>query len=254
MRPGWSAHIFDDTRWQDRPCQRLADPRNCRELGSLANGPPLPLRHSIRSQPGLLQPRDAPPPLTGARSSLLSKPWLNHYPASPADLDVAPFPSLVQLLDDATDTPRRPRAALTSIGRSTTFGELDLMSRRFAAWLQSAGLRQGRPRRDHDAQPDALRGGADRHAARRRHGRHVNPLYTPRELAHQLKDSGAQTLVAVRSLRAHRRRRAGGRAGAAHRRRRQRHGRRPDGRAAGPAGLRADAAGRRAGARSSQCS
>ena len=125
----------------------------------------------------------------------MSKPWLNHYPAEIAPIiDVAPFPSLVQLLDDAL-TRHAGRPALTSVGRSTTFGELDLMSRRFAAWLQSQGFAKG----DRVAimMPNLMPFAVALIGTLRAGGTVVtiNPLYTPRELAHQLKDSGAQTLV-----------------------------------------------------------
>ena len=125
----------------------------------------------------------------------MNRPWLKQYPAEvAAEVDVAPCPSLVHLLDDALQR-HAGRPLITSIGRASTGAELDLMGRRFAAWLQSRGVAKG----DRVAvmmpnlMPFAvvvlgtLRAGAVVVT--------VNPLYTPRELAHQLKDSGAQTLV-----------------------------------------------------------
>jgi len=125
----------------------------------------------------------------------MSKPWLQQYPEGvPAEVDVAPFPSLVHLLDDAMKR-HAARPLLTSIGRTTTGAELDLMSRRFAAWLQSRGLARG----DRVAvmMPNLMPFAVAVIGTLRAGGVvvTVNPMYTPRELAHQLADSGAQTLV-----------------------------------------------------------
>ncbi|WP_298211068.1 AMP-binding protein [Acidovorax sp.] len=125
----------------------------------------------------------------------MSKPWNKSYPAHVAtDIDVAPFASLTHMLDEALQR-HAARPAITSLGRTTSYAELDLMSRRFAAWLQSQGVTKG----DRVALmlPNVLpfavvalgtlRAGAVMVT--------VNPLYTARELAHQLRDSGAETLV-----------------------------------------------------------
>ena len=125
----------------------------------------------------------------------MSKPWLKHYPDGiAATIEIAPFASLVPLLDDAL-TRHAGRPALTSVGRSTSFGELDLMGRRFAAWLQSQGVAKG----DRVAimMPNLMPFAVALLGTLRAGGVvvTVNPLYTPRELAHQLKDSGAGTLV-----------------------------------------------------------
>jgi len=125
----------------------------------------------------------------------MKKPWLIHYPGSvPATIDVAPYTSLVALLDDAL-TRHATRPALTSLGHTTTFAELDTMGRHFAAWLQAQGVAKG----DRVALmlPNLTPFAVALLGTLRAGGVvvTVNPLYTPRELAHQLKDSGAQTLV-----------------------------------------------------------
>jgi long-chain acyl-CoA synthetase len=125
----------------------------------------------------------------------MSHPWIAHYaPETPATIDVAPFPSLVHLLDDALAR-HAGRPALTSMGRTTTFAELDLMATRFASWLQSQGVAKG----DRVAimMPNLMPFAAAVIGTLRAGGVvvTVNPLYTPRELAHQLRDSGAETLV-----------------------------------------------------------
>ena len=124
-----------------------------------------------------------------------NKPWLSQYPAEiAAEINVAPFPSVVHLVEDAF-TRHASRPALTSLGHSTTFAELDLLSLRFAAWLQAQGVSKG----DRVAvmMPNLMPFAVCVLGTLRAGGAVVtiNPLYTPRELAHQLKDSGAETLV-----------------------------------------------------------
>jgi len=125
----------------------------------------------------------------------MTRPWLKSYPDGvAADIDVAPFPSLIHMVDDALKR-HAARPAISSMGRTTSYAELDVMSQRFAAWLQGQGVVKG----DRVAvmMPNmlpfavtaigTLRVGATVVA--------INPLYTARELAHQLRDSGAQVLV-----------------------------------------------------------
>jgi len=122
-------------------------------------------------------------------------PWLKHYsPGVPATVDLTPYTSVVHMIEEAMQR-HADRPAITSLGTTTTFAELDRQSRHFAAWLQAQGVQKG----DRVAimLPNlaafpvsalgALRAGATVVT--------VNPLYTPRELTHQLKDSGARVLV-----------------------------------------------------------
>ena len=125
----------------------------------------------------------------------MEKNWLKHYPAGvPAQISTDQYPSLVALLD-AAFAKHRELAAYKFMGRSFSFGDLDELSRAFAAYLQSLRLERG----DRVAimmpnvpqYPVAV-------AAVLRAGYvvvNVNPLYTPRELEHQLKDSGAKVVV-----------------------------------------------------------
>ena len=130
----------------------------------------------------------------------MEKSWLKQYPAGiPAHIDVQAYTSLVQLLDEAFER-HGGRVAYTFMGRSIRFSEVDRWSRALAAYLQSLGLSPG----DRVAvmlpnvpqYPVAI-------AAILRAGYvvvNVNPLYTPRELAHQLKDSGAKALVILENF------------------------------------------------------
>ena len=71
----------------------------------------------------------------------MNKPWIKSYPQGVAAvINVAPFASLTHMLDDALQR-HAARPAITSMGRSTSYAELNLLSRRFAAWLQSRGVR-----------------------------------------------------------------------------------------------------------------
>jgi long-chain acyl-CoA synthetase len=130
----------------------------------------------------------------------MEKTWLKQYPAGvPANIDVAQYPSLVALLEDSL----KKYASLPAykfMGKAISFAQVDQASRALAAYLQSLGLAKG----DRVAimlpnipqYPVAV-------AAVLRAGYvvvNVNPLYTPRELEHQLKDSGAKAIVIVENF------------------------------------------------------
>jgi len=130
----------------------------------------------------------------------MQKFWLASYPAGvPHDIDPGVYGSLVDLIDEAFRV-HASRTAYVGFGVSMSFAELDARSRAFAAWLQSTGLRRG----DRVAlmmpnvlqYPVALAGVL-------RAGMvivNVNPLYTARELEHQLKDSGARAIVILENF------------------------------------------------------
>ena len=130
----------------------------------------------------------------------MDKIWLKQYPAGvPAEIDVAQYASLVALLDESFSR-FADRTAYKFMGRSITYRQVDEASRGFAAWLQGQGLARG----DRVAvmmpnvpqYPVAVAGIL-------RAGLvvvNVNPLYTPRELEHQLKDSGAKLIVVVENF------------------------------------------------------
>ena len=126
--------------------------------------------------------------------------WLKSYPKGvPAEIDHHQYESLVHLIEEAFSK-YRSRKAYVGFGKPVTFGEIDEMSKHFAAYLQAKGLQKG----DRVAimmpnliqYPVALAGIL-------RAGLVVvnaNPLYTPRELEHQLKDSGAKAIVIVENF------------------------------------------------------
>ena len=130
----------------------------------------------------------------------MEKIWLKHYPAGvPAEVKVDVYPSLIALLEESFRK-HRDLPAYKFMGKTISFGQIDDISRAFAAYLQSLGLVRG----DRVAimmpnvpqYPVAV-------AAILRAGYvvvNVNPLYTPRELEHQLKDSGAKAIVIVENF------------------------------------------------------
>jgi len=130
----------------------------------------------------------------------MEKLWLKHYPAGvPAEIDASQFRSLAQLLEESFRT-YADRRAFICMDRAITYGELDQLSAHFAAWLQSRGLRPGA--RVAIMMPNVLQYPVVL-AAVLRAGYvvvNVNPLYTPRELEHQLKDSGAEAIVILENF------------------------------------------------------
>jgi long-chain acyl-CoA synthetase len=126
--------------------------------------------------------------------------WLKSYPVGvPADVDIAQYPSLVALLEEAF-TKYRDLPAYVCMGATLTYGQIDDLSKAFAAWLQGQGLKPG----DRLAlmMPNVLQYPVAMAAALRA-GLiivNVNPLYTARELAHQLHDSGARAIVILENF------------------------------------------------------
>ena len=130
----------------------------------------------------------------------MQKTWLKQYPAGvPAEIRTDAYPSLVALIDESL-AKFHNLAAYKFMGRSFSFRAIDDASRALAAWLQAQGLVRG----DRVAlmlpnvpqYPVAV-------AAVLRAGLvvvNVNPLYTPRELEHQLKDSGAKAIIVMENF------------------------------------------------------
>lgn len=132
------------------------------------------------------------------RSNTLDKVWLKRYPADvPAEIDADRYSSLIEMFEHAVQR-YADQPAFINMGEVMTFRKLEERSRAFAAYLQNElGLKKG----DRVAlmmpnllqYPIALFGIL-------RAGMvvvNVNPLYTPRELEHQLNDSGASAIVIV---------------------------------------------------------
>ncbi|MBR0933258.1 long-chain fatty acid--CoA ligase [Bradyrhizobium jicamae] len=126
--------------------------------------------------------------------------WLKHYPAGvPADIDVTQYSSLVELLEESFRK-FADRKAFICMDKSITYRDLDQMSTALGAYLQSKGLKKGA--RVALMMPNVLQYPISTAAVLRAGYAvvNVNPLYTPRELEHQLKDSGAEAIVVLENF------------------------------------------------------
>jgi long-chain acyl-CoA synthetase len=126
--------------------------------------------------------------------------WINSYPAAvPAEIAPHAHASLGALFE-ASCAKFADRLAFSSMGRGMTFRELEQQSRKVGAWLQSKGLVKG----DRVAvmTPNILQNPMTVYGILRAGMTvvNVNPLYTPRELEHQLKDSGAKAIVVLENF------------------------------------------------------
>lgn len=123
------------------------------------------------------------------------RPWLKNYPSGiPANIDPDAYPSLVAMIEEAFKK-YRGNTAFSCMGKSITYGELDKLSHAFGAYLHSRGLEPGD--RIGLMMPNLLQYPIALFGALRA-GLIVvntNPLYTPREMLHQLNDSGATAIV-----------------------------------------------------------
>ena len=130
----------------------------------------------------------------------MERPWLKHYPPGvPAEIDPSRYPSLVAMLEESFQT-HAAKDACVCMGKTLTYAELDAASRAFAAWLQSKGLQRGA--RVAIMMPNVLQYPVAIAAILRAGltGVNVNPLYKPRELEFQLKDSGAEVIVVLENF------------------------------------------------------
>ena len=126
--------------------------------------------------------------------------WLKHYPEGvPADINPAQYTSLVALMEESFQK-YGPQLAYSFMGKNISYAQTDSLSRALGAYLQSLGLAKG----DRVAimlpnvpqYPVAV-------AAILRAGYvvvNVNPLYTPRELEHQLKDAGTKAIIIIENF------------------------------------------------------
>jgi long-chain acyl-CoA synthetase len=130
----------------------------------------------------------------------MDKIWLKSYPPNvPADIDPDQYRSLVQLMEESFQK-YAANNAYVCMDKFLTYAELDECSRKMAAWLQSRGMAKGA--RVAVMMPNVLQYPIAL-AAILRAGYtvvNVNPLYTPRELEHQLKDSGSEAIIVLENF------------------------------------------------------
>ncbi len=126
--------------------------------------------------------------------------WLSSYPEGvPADIDPDQYPSLVAMLEESFAR-FDSRTAFSFMGKDLSYAQMDEQSRQLAAYFQSLGLAKGE--RIAIMMPNVPQYPVTV-AAILRAGYvvvNVNPLYTARELEHQLKDSGARAIVIIENF------------------------------------------------------
>jgi long-chain acyl-CoA synthetase len=131
----------------------------------------------------------------------MQKPWIDSYPpGTPAEIDLADGATLVSIFEDAAKR-FADRPAFSSMGRSMTYAELERLSGEFAAWLGGElGLARGA--RVAIMLPNLLQYPVALFGVLRAGMTvvNVNPLYTPRELKHQLEDSGAEAILILENF------------------------------------------------------
>ena len=130
----------------------------------------------------------------------MDKIWLKSYPPGvPADIDPDQYRSLVHLLEEAFQK-YADRNAYVCMDKFLTYAELDTYSRQLGAWLQSRGLKKGA--RVALMMPNVLQYPVAIAAVLRAGYTvvNVNPLYTPRELEHQLNDSGSEAIIVLENF------------------------------------------------------
>jgi long-chain acyl-CoA synthetase len=126
--------------------------------------------------------------------------WLKNYPKGvPSDIDVNQYESLVQLIEEAFKK-HGNKPAYSCMGVTMTYRQLDENSAAIAAWLQSKGI--GKGKRVAIMMPNILQYPVAMCGVLRAGATvvNVNPLYTPRELEHQLKDSGAEVIFILENF------------------------------------------------------
>src|SRR5690242_4817005 len=126
--------------------------------------------------------------------------WLKSYPPGvPADIDPSVYPSVIDLIEESF-TKFRDAKAYVCMDKALTFGEIDALSKALAAWLQGRGLARGA--RVAIMMPNVLQYPVAVAAVLRAGfiAVNVNPLYTARELEHQLHDSGAEAVIVLENF------------------------------------------------------
>ena len=130
----------------------------------------------------------------------MEKIWLKSYPPGvPSEIDATQYRSLVHLLEESFQK-YASRNAFVCMDKFITYADLDQHSKRLGAWLQSRGMKKGA--RVAVMMPNVLQYPIAI-AAILRAGYtvvNVNPLYTPRELEHQLNDSGAEAIIILENF------------------------------------------------------
>jgi long-chain acyl-CoA synthetase len=159
-----------------------------------------PLAKTGTAKPATEPARRLPKAITELIAGLPDKPWLKNYPKNmPAEIGPLPYNSIGDFLVGACRQ-FGAQPAFVCMGKSISYAEVERLSAAFGAYLQSKGLEKGA--RVALMMPNVLQYPVAMMAVLRAGFTvvNVNPLYTPRELEHQLKDSGAQAIVILENF------------------------------------------------------
>lgn len=152
------------------------------------------------SKPSPGAAKKLPNTLTALAAGLPEKPWLKSYSkVVPAEIGALPYSSIGDFLVGACKQ-FSGQPAYVCMGKSISYAELERQSAAFGAYLQSKGLQKGA--RVALMMPNVLQYPVAMMAVLRAGYVvvNINPLYTPRELEHQLRDSGAQAIVILENF------------------------------------------------------
>ncbi|PBB69457.1 long-chain fatty acid--CoA ligase [Mesorhizobium sp. WSM4312] len=159
-----------------------------------------PAKAAPPSKPATAVAKRLPKALTELAAGLPEKPWLKSYPKNvAAEIGALPYSSIGDFLVAACKQ-FSAQPAFTCMDKSITYAEVEQLSAAFGAYLQSKGLQKGA--RVAIMMPNVLQYPVAMMGILRAGYVvvNINPLYTPRELEHQLKDSGAQAIVILENF------------------------------------------------------
>lgn len=159
-----------------------------------------PAKAASTSKPAAADTKRLPKALTELAAGLPEKPWLKSYPKNvPAEIGALPYSSIGDFLVAACKQ-FSAQPAFTCMDKSISYADVEQLSAAFGAYLQSKGLQKGA--RVAIMMPNVLQYPVAMMGILRAGYVvvNINPLYTPRELEHQLKDSGAQAIVILENF------------------------------------------------------
>ncbi|UCI07619.1 long-chain-fatty-acid--CoA ligase [Mesorhizobium sp. B1-1-8] len=159
-----------------------------------------PASKAVRAASAAEPAKRLPKAIAALAAGLPDKPWLQSYPKNmPAAIGALPYNSIGDFLVGACKQ-FSGQPAFVCMGKSITYAEVERLSATFGAYLQSTGLKHGA--RVALMMPNVLQYPVAMMAVLRAGFTvvNVNPLYTPRELEHQLKDSGAEAIVILENF------------------------------------------------------
>ncbi|RWG87805.1 long-chain fatty acid--CoA ligase [Mesorhizobium sp.] len=183
-----------------KPTATATNPKSAAKAATAKTGKPAAAGNPTTAKPASAQAKRLPKAITELAAGLPDKPWLKNYPKNmPAEIGPLPYNSIGDFLVGACKQ-FSGQPAFVCMGKSISYAELERLSTAFGAYLQSKGLEKGA--RVALMMPNVLQYPVAMMGVLRAGFTvvNVNPLYTPRELEHQLKDSGAQAIVILENF------------------------------------------------------